>query len=48
VERPYVAPRPASPDPGDSNWDDESTEDYEPQRLNIPQKKRQLEYEEDY
>jgi len=49
VERPYVAPRPPSPDPsGDSNWDDDNTEDYEPQRLNIPQKKRQLEYEEEY
>ena len=48
LDRPPIAPPPRpNPSPEDSNWDDEP-EDYEPQRLNIPQKQRQLEYEEEY
>ena len=45
------APRPSNP-PGndDSNWDDDGEEPgyYEPPQINIPQKKRQMEYEEEF
>lgn len=48
-ERSYSAPAPRAnpPAPDDANWEDED-DNYEPPRINIPQKKRQLEYEEEY
>ncbi|MEY2976725.1 MAG: PRC-barrel domain-containing protein [Prochlorotrichaceae cyanobacterium] len=48
-ERPLEMPRHSSPPPvsDDANWDDDE-DHYEAPRINIPQKKRQLEYEEDY
>jgi len=49
MERSYGTPPPRAntPAPDDANWEDED-DNYDPPRINIPQKKRQLEYEEDY
>jgi sporulation protein YlmC with PRC-barrel domain len=48
IDRSYSAPRANTPSmPDDANWEDED-DNYDPPRINIPQKKRQLEYEEEY